>query len=188
MRIGFLFNHDQIHQVVHSLPIALAFALAKSDIYAEILIATTSAKTATEVVRLLGPDRPARILLVGLALSSRTSRLVAGMLGRLLPAAKLLVYRDNLDFFRSLDALIVTERTSLYLKTRYGLERPLMVLSDHGAGGRAIGFGKSTALFDHILAAGPKICDRLIRDAGVDPKSLTITGYPISLGTTALCL
>ena len=26
MRIGFLFNHDQIHQVAHSLPIALALA------------------------------------------------------------------------------------------------------------------------------------------------------------------
>ena len=26
MRIGFLFNHDQVHQVAHSLPIALALA------------------------------------------------------------------------------------------------------------------------------------------------------------------
>ena len=26
MRIGFLFNHDQLHQVAHSLPIALRLA------------------------------------------------------------------------------------------------------------------------------------------------------------------
>ncbi len=176
MRIGFLFNHDQIHQVAHSLPIALA--LAKSGIDAEILIATTSAKIATEIIRLMGPDRPPGIVLVGLGLTSRSSRLAAETLGRLVPAAKLLVYRDNLDFFRSLDALIVTERTSLILKTRYGLERPMMILSDHGAGDRAIGFSASASRFYHIFAAGPKIANRLIHEAGVHPERLTITGYP----------
>lgn len=176
MRIGFLFNHDQIHQIAHSLPIALA--LAKSGIDAEILIATTSVNVATEIIRLLGPKRPAGILLIGLGLRSGASRLAAGALGRFIPAAKLLVYRENLDFFRSLDALIVTERTSLILKTRYGLKRPLMILSDHGAGDRAIGFGASAAQFDHILAAGPKIVERLVNEAGVKPERMTITGYP----------
>jgi hypothetical protein len=176
MRIGFLFNHDQIHQIAHSLPIALA--LAESGIDAEILIATTSVNVATEIIRLLDSKRPAGVTLIGLGLRSRVSRLAAGALGRFVPAAKLLVYRENLDFFRSLDALIVTERTSLILKTRYGLKRPLMILSDHGAGDRAIGFGTTTARFDHILAAGPKIVERLVNEAGVPPERLTITGYP----------
>ncbi len=100
------------------------------------------------------------------------------MFGSVLPAAKLLVYRDNLAFFRSLGILVVTERTSLVLKTRYGLSSLRMILTDHGAGDRAIGFGKSAALFDHILAAGPKIRDRLTREAGVRPERLTMTGYP----------
>jgi len=43
---------------------------------------------------------------------------------------------------------------------------------------RAIGFNAKTALFDHVLAAGPKIRDRLIRDAGVAADRITITGYP----------
>ena len=176
MRIGFLFNHDQIHQVAHSLPIALA--LAKSATDAEILIASTSTLIAAEINRILAPDRPASISLVGLGLKSSATRLAARGLGQLFPAAKLLIFRDNLDFFASLDALIVTERTSLILKTRYGLDRPLMILSDHGAGDRAIGFGKSVAMFDHILAAGQKIADRLIKEAGVKQAQLTITGYP----------
>lgn len=176
MRIGFLFNHDQIHQIAHSLPIALA--LAKNDVNAEILIATTSALIATEVIRLIGPDHPPSLSLVGLGLKSRTLRAMSNLAGKLMPASKLLIYRDNLDFFRSLDAIIVTERTSLVLKTRYNLEQPLMFLSDHGAGDRAIGFGSVASRFDHILAAGQKISDRLIGEAGVCPKRLTITGYP----------
>jgi hypothetical protein len=175
MRIGFLFNHDQIHQIAHSLPIALA--LAETGMGAEIIIATTNARIATEVVRMMGPDRSKAITLVTLGIRSASSQAMTTAFGKLLPAAKLLIYRDNLDFFRSLDALVVTERTSLILKTRYGLSKPTMILADHGAGDRAIGFGKSTAQFDHILAAGPKIRDRLIAEAGVDPARLTVTGY-----------
>lgn len=175
MRIGFLYNHDQIHQVAHSLPIALA--LAKSGIDAEIVIATTSARLTSEVRRLMGTNCPA-VKLVEIGLRSRTSRIASALLGKLVPAAKLLVYRDNLEFFRSLTALIVTERTSLILKTRYGLGDLMMILSDHGAGDRAIGFGATTARFDHVLAAGQKISDRLIAEAGVKPERVTITGYP----------
>ncbi|NIJ37514.1 hypothetical protein FHR22_002198 [Sphingopyxis panaciterrae] len=176
MRIAFLFNHDQIHQMAHSLPVAMA--LARSAMGAEIIVATTNDLLAREAVRLMGGTEPAGIRFVALALRSAASRSLDAMLGRVLPAAKLLIYRDNLAFFRSLDLLVVTERTSLILKTRYGLSSLRMVLTDHGAGDRAIGFGKSAALFDHILAAGPKIRDRLTREAGVRPERLTITGYP----------
>jgi hypothetical protein len=176
MRIGFLYNHDQIHQVAHSLPVAVAFANAGLDV--EVVIATTSARLATEVLRLLGPDRPRSIVIVALALKTSVSRAVDTLFGKVAPTVKLLVYRDNLEFFRSLDALVVTERTSLILKTHFGLAKPIMILTDHGAGDRAIGFGKSTALFDHILAAGPKIRNRLICEAGVSPQGITITGYP----------
>ncbi len=176
MRIGFLFNHDQIHQIAHSLPIALE--LAKGGVDAEIFIVTTSALIATEIIRLIGPDHPPSLSLVGLGFKSRALGAISSLASKLVPASKLLIYRDNLDFFRLLDALVVTERTSLILKTRYKLERPLMFLSDHGAGDRAIGFGSAASRFDHILAAGQKISDRLISEAGVCPKRLTITGYP----------
>lgn len=176
MRIGFLFNHDQVHQIAHSLPVALALAAGGTG--AEIIIATTNDRLRREVLRLMGGAPPAGIALVDLRLRTVRARSLDRALGSFVPAAKLLVYRDNLDFFRSLDLLVVTERTSLILKTRYGLSSPFMVLIDHGAGDRAIGFGKSAALFDHILAAGPKIRDRLVREAGVAPGRLTITGYP----------
>ena len=71
-------------------------------------------------------------------------------------ARKLLIYRDNLEFFRSFDLLVVTEKTSLLLKSRYHLEQLKMVHTRHGAGDRAIGFNKASAKFDHVLVAGPR--------------------------------
>jgi hypothetical protein len=176
MRICFLFNHDQIHQVAHSLPIALA--MARMGVGAEILVATTNARLSDEV-RILGGDAIGRsITLIELGLRSPVSRLLAGALERVAPATKLLVYRDNLDFFRSLDMLVVAEKTSLVLKTRYGLDRLRIVHTRHGAGDRAIGFDKASALFDHILVSGPKIRERLIGETGVDPARISMTGYP----------
>lgn len=174
--IGFLFNHDQIHQIAHSLPVAVALAFFSPDL--QISVATTNSCINAEVSRLLGANMPHNLRRVELGVGSFAMRLMKKALGRVLPVGKLLVYRDNLDYFESLDALVVTERTSLILKNRYGLKNLKMILIDHGAGDRAIGFGASTAMFDHILAAGPKIRDRLIAEAGVAPSKVRITGYP----------
>lgn len=176
MRIGFLFNHDQVHQVAHSLPIALALARGGAD--AEIVVATTNARLSAEVIRLgdglIGPA----IRLVELGLKRRTSRLAKAALEAVLPATKLLIYGDNLDFFRGLDVLVVAEKTSLILKTRHGLKDLKIVHTRHGAGDRAIGFDKASAGFDHVLVSGPKIRDRLVGEAGVDPGGISVVGYP----------
>jgi CDP-glycerol glycerophosphotransferase (TagB/SpsB family) len=175
MRIGFLFNHDQIHQVAHSLPIAIA--LAKGGFDGQVIVATTNDRLAAEVERLAGPWLGSAIQHVRLTLAPRSAR-IAGLLGRLIPAGKLMLYRDNLDFFRSLDMLVVAEKTSLLLKTRYGLDNLFMVHTRHGAGDRAIGFDKASARFDHVLCSGEKIRRRLIVEAGVDPDTISIVGYP----------
>lgn len=175
MRIGFLFNHDQIHQVAHSLPIALA--LAKGGFAGEIIIATTNQRLAEEVRRLAGAWLDRHIQHVELSLSPRSARL-ARMLDHLLPASKLLLYRDNIDFFRSFDMLVVAEKTSLLLKSHYGLTNLFMVHTRHGAGDRAIGFDKASAGFDHVLCSGEKIRRRLIADAHVKPDTISVVGYP----------
>ena len=175
MRVGFLFNHDQIHQVAHSLPIAMA--MARGGFAGEIVVATTNARMAAEVRRMGGALIGTRIRLVELGLAPG-SALLARTLGAIVPAAKLLIYRDNLAFFRSLDLLVVAEKTSLLLKTRYGLHNLKIVHTRHGAGDRAIGFDKASAGFDHILCSGRKIRDRLIAEAHIDPARISIVGYP----------
>lgn len=176
MRIGFLFNHDQVHQVAHSLPIALA--LARSGVDAEIVVATTNARLSAEVIRLGGGLIGPVIRLVELGLARRTSRAAKVLLEAAVPATKLLIYGDNLEFFRGLDVLVVAEKTSLILKTRHGLKDLKIVHTRHGAGDRAIGFDEASAGFDHVLVSGRKIRDRLIAEAGVDPTAISIVGYP----------
>lgn len=176
MRIGFLFNHDQVHQVAHSLPIALA--LAQAEVGAEIVVATTNPRLSAEVIRLgrglIGPLIP----LVELGLERRTSRAAKALFEAAVPATKLLIYGDNLDFFRGLDVLVVAEKTSLVLKTRYGLKNLKIIHTRHGAGDRAIGFDEASAAFDHVLVSGRKIRDRLMAEAGVDPSAISVVGYP----------
>ena len=176
MRIGFLFNHDQVHQVAHSLPIALA--LARGGAAAEIVVATTSPRLSAEVVRLGEGLIGQRIPLVELGLKRRRSRLAKATLERVAPTTKLLVYGDNLDFFRGLDVLVVTEKTSLVLKTQHGLKDLRIVHTRHGAGDRAVGFDKASAGFDHVFVSGPKIQERLVQEAGVDPATISVVGYP----------
>ena len=176
MRIGFLFNHDQVHQVRHSLPIGLALLDQCSG--AEPVFASTNPAITVEIRKIASECGHHRLAVTELSLHSPLSCGLDHLLGGVLPTRKILVYRDNLAFFEGLDALVVSERTSLMLKTRYGMSELPILLADHGAGDRAIGFNKVSARFDHVLAAGPKIRDRLIQDAGVDPARITITGYP----------
>ena len=176
MRIGFLFNHDQIHQVAHSLPIALA--LAEGDPKLDIVVATTNEVLRREVVRIIGIHGGPGPRLVRLRQKNPILRGAVKALDGVIPVAKLAVYRENLEFFRSLDALVVAEKTSTILKTRYGLDTLRLIHTRHGAGDRAVGFDKASARFDLVLVAGPKIRDRLIAETGLSPERLAIVGYP----------
>jgi hypothetical protein len=172
-KICFLFNHDQTHQIAHSLPIALQ--MAKSGA-ADVTLAVTNTLVETEIRRLSGAALEG-MKIVPLQTKSTVSQILVRALDSLVPARKLLVYRDNLDFFRQFDALVVSEKSSLILKTRYGLQDVKFIHTRHGAGDRAIGFNAESAQFDLILVSGEKIRDRLVRDAGVPLEKIRITGY-----------
>jgi hypothetical protein len=174
-RICFLFNHDQTHQLAHSLPIALALA-ARGEHHVTLAYAREGVRA--EIARQADPALLARMELVHLGLKRGGSQLLARVLERLVPATKLLLYRDNLDFFRSFDAVVVSEKTTLLLKTRYGLDNVKLIHTRHGAGDRAIGFNPESAKFDLVLVSGPKIRDRLIADAGLAAERIALVGYP----------
>lgn len=176
MRVCFLFNHDQVHQVAHSLPIALA--LADHAPHVQVILSPTNPRIQAEVIRLAGSRLRDNLILHPLSVHRRASQYLAALTEPFAPAQKLLVYGDNLDFFRSLDALVVAEKTSLMLKTRYGLDKLKIIHTRHGAGDRAIGFNPASARFDHVLVSGEKIRRRLISDAGVSPDRISVVGYP----------
>jgi CDP-glycerol glycerophosphotransferase (TagB/SpsB family) len=174
-RICFLFNHDQIHQLAHSLPIALALAERGTH---QIVLAYAKAAIRAEIERQASPALLERVELVELGLKRSGSQLLASTLERLIPANKLLIYRDNREFFASFDAVVVSEKTSLLLKTHYGLDNLKLIHTRHGAGDRAIGFNKESVGFDLVLVSGPKIRDRLIAEAGLTPEQIALVGYP----------
>ncbi len=174
-RICFLFNHDQTHQLAHSLPIALALAARGEH---RIVLAFAKPAIRREIERQADPAVLAKVELVQLGLKRGGSQVLATALERLVPATKLLLYRDNLDFFRSFDAVVVSEKTTLLLKTRYGLDNVKLIHTRHGAGDRAIGFNPESAKFDLVLVSGPKIRDRLMADAGLAPDRIALVGYP----------
>jgi hypothetical protein len=175
MKIGFLFNHDQVHQIAHALPTALA--LIEDHPEAEVVIAATNDALQAEIERLA--DRlGARVQVRRLRLTKGSTRLLARLFDKALPITKLGIYRDNLDFFRGLDALVVAEKTSLRLKSRYKLDGLRIIHTRHGAGDRAIGFNRESASFDHVLCSGRKVRDRLVSDAGMSADRLSTIGYP----------
>lgn len=172
-RVCFLFNHDEAHQVAHSLPIALAMAETGTT---RVTLATTTDKVEQHLRAMAGPAL-ARCEVVRLELRSPLAKTLVATLNGVVPAHKLLIYRENLDFFRGFDALVVSEKTSLLLKTRYGLDRLRLIHTRHGAGDRAIGFGPESAQFDLVLVAGPKIARRLMAEAKVPEERIAVVGY-----------
>ncbi|MBE7217203.1 MAG: hypothetical protein INR64_01885 [Caulobacteraceae bacterium] len=172
-RVGFLFNHDQVHQVAHSLPVALALARTGQ---ADVVLASTHPRLTAEIRRLADGALPAP--LVELDLTRPASRLAAAALDGLAPVRKLLMYGDNLPFFRGLDVLVVAEKTALRLKRAPGLERLRLVHTRHGAGDRAVGFDRASARFDRVLVSGAKVAERLVAQSGVDPARIRVVGYP----------
>ena len=162
-----------MHQIAHSLPIALQLH-KNGDVH--VTLAVTN-QLLHEEIRRLGGKALNGIDFVELNTQSLVSQTLVRLLDGVIPAKKLLIYRDNFDFFRQFDALVVSEKSSLILKTRYGLNGLKFIHTRHGAGDRAIGFNRESAEFDLILVSGEKIRDRLIRDAGVPNEKIRITGY-----------
>ncbi|WP_432767650.1 MAG: hypothetical protein HEQ22_09380 [Sphingopyxis sp.] len=177
MHIGFLFNHHGGHQVAHALPVALE--LQRQDRHARVSI-LVSEGSESEVRRITAAQAPAGAPpdIVRLRPPSPLARAANRFSGRAIPADIVSVLHRNLDRFRELDALVVPEKTSLLLKSLFGLKSLRLVHTRHGAGDRAIGFDKASAKFDLVLLSGEKIRDRLAQAELLNDDGHAIVGYP----------
>lgn len=175
MHIGFLFNHHGGHQVAHALPVAFALLERGTNARVSVLVsegcehevrrlAAAHSGPAPDIIRLRPPS----------PLASATNRAS----GRAIPADIVSTLHRNLDRFRGLDALVVPEKTSLLLKSLFGLSALKLVHTRHGAGDRAIGFDKASGNFDLVLLSGEKIRDRLSEANLLKPGGHAIVGYP----------
>lgn len=175
MHVGFLFNHEQVHQVAHSAPVAFELSRLRPDFRVSLMAASDAER---EVLEALGARFPGhRCALVQLR-GSRSLEWLANAFDSLGPLRKLTMMRDNLELFRELDALVVPEKTSLQLRSRFGLTGLKMIHTRHGAGDRAIGFDARSGDFDLVLLPGEKIRQRLAAAGHLREGHYATVGYP----------
>jgi hypothetical protein len=169
-KVCFLFI-AQPHQVLHSLPIALALARGWPQI--EVEIAATSQTQLDYVADLMGrlgaPSLPLRLLgptwLRGLRVKGASIPLKTPMLAA------------NLPTFGGYDAIVTPERTTALLRT-LGLKRQRLVYTQHGAGDRGGPFEPRLRRFDLVMASGAKLYDRIVGEGLARAEDCAIVGYP----------
>lgn len=175
VKIGFLFNHDHLHQVAHSAPIA--FELGRAHNGQPVVLLASDQRQLDYLQRLASayPDTRIEYRLLSLGDGFRG---VGRHLDRLLPFTRLMTLWQHRSAFRDLDVLVVPEKTSLILRSRFGLKHLKFVHTRHGAGDREVGFDRASGQFDLVLMSGPKIRDRLRAAGLLREDGYAITGYP----------
>lgn len=89
---------------------------------------------------------------------------------------KLAVLLSHISVWKSLDALVVAERTSTILR-RFMRSMPLFIHIPHGAGDRGKSYDKRIKHFDHVIVAGPKDKRRMIELGLTDDENCSVSGY-----------
>ncbi|ATU72405.1 hypothetical protein [Komagataeibacter rhaeticus] len=171
MQIGFLFNHDCIHQIAHTAPIICELVALGQDVSV-----VTSCDAQERQVRAIIAGCAARVRFIHIDIS-RLSRAINVVAKAVLPFRRIANLRENVGLFARFDALVVPETTSALLRSHFNLDVRLVYLP-HGAGDRAIGFRDVTRFFDLVLLPGTKTRDRMLAGGLVRPGHHAVIGYP----------
>ena len=175
MRVGFLFNHYAEHQVPHAAPYAFELSRRQPEIEVIILCSTSAEKRLVKRIAALYPDHRCAIRRLHLSWSER---LTSPFKDPWVIKRKHKIFANNLDVFRSLDALVTPEQTTLKLKSEFGLRRLLLIHTRHGAGDAEAGFDDRSQRFDFTLLPGQKYADRLKALGFLEDDRYAITGWP----------
>ncbi|HEX7871672.1 MAG TPA: CDP-glycerol glycerophosphotransferase family protein [Sphingobium sp.] len=173
LTVGFLFNHDALHQVRHSAPVIAELVLVPD---VQVVVLTSSAAQEAEVRHLIGAAA-ARVRFVALSVGA-AARALDAVLGLIVPFRRIAVLRENLEAFRTLDVLVVPESTSMMLRDRFGLADLKFVRVQHGSGDRSVTFRPVIARFDLMLLAGEKVRERMIAAGLTTAERSALVGYP----------
>ena len=173
-RIGFLFNHDELHQVAHTAPIIAALQRQSPTTRVEVI--TSSDRQAEAVRQFLDPALPTPAFWS--IRPNRWSQLAEKMLGQIAPLNRLSSLKRSTELFRHFDALVVPETTTTFLKKRSKMAKPKLIFFPHGAGDRSIGFSPEIRLFDYVLLPGEKTRDRMLETRVIRADNHKIVGYP----------
>lgn len=160
----------QPHQEFHSLPIALEMSRLYPKIQVHIASLTPERDGRIRILSQLYPKSSVTFDILEMPDWARRHIARHGPT----PLTKIMVLFLNRNYFRRFQAIVVPERTSLYLR-KMGVHEPRLIWTRHGAGDRAIGFASDVRKFDYMLMAGRKIEERM-EQAGVLRKGHYTTG------------
>ena len=161
-QIGFLLLGG-IHHILHLIPPAAELEKQANFDVSVFVLTKKELKTCQSVLAKLGaPNVTIHVL------SS------PNFFKRISPKLSSLIF--NLNIWRSLDVLIVAERTSTILrycpvKLRNFIHIP------HGAGDGPLGYDRRIKLFDHVIVAGQKDKRRMIELGLSTETSCSVSGY-----------
>src|SRR5688500_239379 len=124
LRIGFLFNHYAPHQVPHAAPYAFELSRRHPQFEIHIACATKEEMAIAQRIARLYPGQGCYFKELRL---SPLQRLLDPYVENRRFHRKKKILRQNLAFFRSLDALVAPERNCLKLRESFGLERLRMI-------------------------------------------------------------
>lgn len=164
MRVVFVYL-AQLHQVLHTFPIAMEMARLKD---AEVHLAAGT-RAHLDYMRELASHYPDVEVTYRLLYVPGPVRFWAESLERTVVPKKLTLL-CNLAYLRSFDAIVVPERTTLFLR-RFDMKGTLLIWTGHGGGDRASGYTENVGAFDFVLLPGEKLVRRHkalgnIRDGG----------------------
>lgn len=175
IRVGFLFNHESVHQIAHSAPIIAEMVHQYPRLGVSVLVST---EAQLEAIRRIVPlDVLALIDCKKLKLSP-FYQVINWVIKKVSPFGRYAMLKSNLKIFRGFDVLVVPETTSLMLKTRFGLNHLKIIYTQHGAGDRAVGFKPEIKKFDFVLLSGRKVHDRMEALGCIREGHNKVVGYP----------
>lgn len=168
MKVAFLFN-AQDHHIPHSLPIACTLSALYPGHSVTVLARTAGQLSLCRSLAALYPDHRLRFELL------RVPKLV-GAVRSLVRSPKALILWANRRLLNGFDALVVPERTSLYLK-RMGVTRPRYVHGFHGGGGHDKVDDPRLARFDLLLVPNADRLARIAAAGNARPGHAVVVGY-----------
>ncbi len=171
MKVGFLFNHDALHQIRHTAPVIAEIVQFPG---VEAVVLTSSPEQEAHVRELLGWSAK-KATFVPLNVG-RFAEIADKLLRFAAPFRRIATLRENRSAFAELDVLVVPETTSLLLHDRFRLTGLKFVWIPHGAGDRSVGFRPVMRGFDLVLLSGAKVRDRMLTAGLISPENHEIVG------------
>ncbi len=176
MKIAFLLNHYDVHQVPHVVPYAFELSVRHPQFEVQILSpADDQLSFAQQIGRSYAGHR---VKLSKLPLS-QPARMAEPLASKFFFARKVMTLLENTTLWSGFDAIVVPETTTAQLRRQPALDHVKLIRVCHGAGdqrGRG-SFDDRMKEFDLVLVPGQKYAKELVADGHLEPNRLAISGY-----------